>query len=372
MSALSPIARFHRGFSLIEIMIGLLIGALSSLVVLQMFALSEQQKRTISESGNSLVNGALALDALESELRKSGYGPIANANLIGCDVVLPSGASLATLVPTAINPPSIPAGDANTDRLLVAYGSGSAATEEVTIIAQPGLRVYTVDTPMSFSSGDRVIVENGRTSPCNLRVDTVASVSGANVTVVTGVSGMAKGRLYNLGRVETPRQMDQSPQIMAYAIRGGNLTACDYILNDCSSTAAVADPTVWVPIANNIVSLRAQYGRDTTTVSPTRDGIVDFYDQAVAVPPAVSSITCGWARIVAIRLAMVARSPQFEHDTVTTVAPTWSGSVAVTNRSAAAPITLSADANWQHYRYRVFETLVPLRNMAWIRMIGSC
>jgi type IV pilus assembly protein PilW len=32
---------------------------------------------------------------------------------------------------------------------------------------------------------------------------------------------------------------------------------------------------------------------------------------------------------------------------------------------AAPMIDLSADADWQKYRYRAFETIIPLRNMIW-------
>jgi type IV pilus assembly protein PilW len=44
----------------------------------------------------------------------------------------------------------------------------------------------------------------------------------------------------------------------------------------------------------------------------------------------------------------------------TTVAPTWSG-----NTGGARSFDLSIDPNWKCYRYRVFETTVPLRNWIW-------
>ena len=45
----------------------------------------------------------------------------------------------------------------------------------------------------------------------------------------------------------------------------------------------------------------------------------------------------------------------------TATAPTWAGS-----REGTSPaINLTADANWQCYRYKTFETVVPLRNMLW-------
>jgi type IV pilus assembly protein PilW len=51
---------------------------------------------------------------------------------------------------------------------------------------------------------------------------------------------------------------------------------------------------------------------------------------------------------------------------ITAAAPTglcaWEGSAA----SPAPKINLApGDANWGRYRYRVFETVIPLRNMVW-------
>jgi type IV pilus assembly protein PilW len=50
----------------------------------------------------------------------------------------------------------------------------------------------------------------------------------------------------------------------------------------------------------------------------------------------------------------VARSRQSEISDVPAAAPTWSA-------GASTPITL--DDGWQKFRYKTFETTVPLRNM---------
>jgi type IV pilus assembly protein PilW len=120
-------------------------------------------------------------------------------------------------------------------------------------------------------------------------------------------------------------------------------------------------------VADNIVHMRADYGVDDgvndgsvtyNTVYAAGDGIVDRFISA----------TPNWSRVIAIRIAVVARSalpekpsagPGAPCDT-TTAAPTWSGNTGVTRS-----FDLSADANWKCYRYRVFETTVPLRNWIW-------
>ena len=64
-----------------------------------------------------------------------------------------------------------------------------------------------------------------------------------------------------------------------------------------------------------------------------------------------------------MRFAIVARSPQYERDIVTSAAPSWAA-------GNSASITL--DGDWQHYRYRVFQTTVPLRNVIWQGALSGC
>ena len=116
---------------------------------------------------------------------------------------------------------------------------------------------------------------------------------------------------------------------------------CDFVTQDCTKN----DPANWAEIAEGIVSLRAEYAKDTTV---PRDLGADSYDQTAP------TTVCGWARVVGLRLVVVSRSRQPETTNVTAAAPTWAGS---------APITFSkVNADWQQYRYKTFETTVPLRN----------
>jgi len=61
------------------------------------------------------------------------------------------------------------------------------------------------------------------------------------------------------------------------------------------------------------------------------------------------------ARIKAIRIAVVARNPQYEKDVISPDSLLlWEN---------GPEITLTEDE--RHFRYRVFETIVPLRNLIW-------
>lgn len=347
-----------RGFSLVELMVGLVIGMIAVIVVMQVFALSEGSKRATTGGDDAQTNGAIALTMLQRDIKQAGYG-LSNFAVIGCNVRLPAPATwtVAAMGPVTINPAGIapPGGqDANTDVVMVAYGNNPGSSEGDRIVSQPPATppdtIYAVATSASFKAGDNVIAlppTTPRPNPCNATMEAVTAVAAPNVTVGSGVAGVVNGTLFNLG---------PHPVVRVYAIRGGALTMCDYMANDCSQGSAN-----WVAIGDNIVSLRAQYGQDTTV---PMDAVVDEWNQNLPV----GTDACGWAKISALRLVLVARSAQLEHENVSTAAPAWSGDTT----TPPVSIELAHLPRWQQYRYKTFETTVPLRNMAWQAVQPSC
>ncbi len=115
--------------------------------------------------------------------------------------------------------------------------------------------------------------------------------------------------------------------VLAYAVRNGTLMQCDYIANACDST-----PAAWVPIAGDVVSLRAECVNHQS-----------------------------------VRVALVTRNPQLEKTEVTAgasgtaQAPGWSGTGAID----LTAITVNSGFTWKNYRYKTFETLAPIRNTLW-------
>jgi type IV pilus assembly protein PilW len=364
------ILRDSAGFSLVEIMVGLAIGMLAVIVMLQVFALSEQRKRTSTSGGDAQSSSAIALYQLQRDIRQGGQG-IVSTNLFGCRLPLPSGGTLTAVAPVTVNASVIPAGDPNTDTLLVIYADTGGSTQGDVISLQPSQNVYSVVTPTSFRANDWVIATpQTRASTCNLVMEKVVTVTAPDINVTTGVGGMANGTMYDLG---------QNPVVRAYRVYGGNLTMCDYMVNDCGDATKATDATVWVPVANGIVSMRLQYGRDTNVPI---DSIINLYDRTTPVSTS-ATYTCDWMSISAIRLALVGRSGQYENPAqngvVTAAAPTWAGTVAGNPAgSESDPIDLtknpdgSANTTWQNYRYKLLETVVPIRNVAWAGAQSGC
>ncbi|MCJ0765187.1 PilW family protein [Variovorax terrae] len=371
----NPIRHPHRarGFSLIEIMVGLVIGMLAVVIIMQIFASSEASKRTTTGGDDAQINGTIALYGLERDIRASGYG-LSTYNLLGCSLsYTPSGESaavtLSAIAPTTINPATslVPAGDASTDTLLVMYGNSNSPSEGDVMIAASTAGIYQVSVPAppAFNAGDYVIAQVAtRPSPCNLTRDKIASITGSSLAVSPGTAGMAINSIvYNLG---------PAPVVRAYAVRNGNLTVCDYMVYNCGSTSytGTLNSAVWVPIASNIVSLRAQYGRDAST-GATMLGAVSTYDQITpgsAADTSGLSVFCSWARALAVRVAVVARSAQYDKAMPTAAAPLWDGSTvnatSPTNPTAVT-IDLTGNTSWQYYRYKPLQTTIPLRNSIW-------
>ncbi|BCM26147.1 PilW family protein [Methyloradius palustris] len=367
----------NNGFTLIEVMVAMVIGLLGVIVIMQVFSLFEGQKRSTTGGADAQNNGAIALYGIQRDIRQSGWNLMA-PNLIGCKAQLPAGTSGVNLplAPVTINSGDIPAGDPNTDTLLVYYGSSNGASEGDVITAQPVQQQYGVNTISAFTTGDYVVAEPAvRPNPCTLNIEKATiQAPNLNVQVPIGVPppGASPGNLYNLG---------SSLKILAYAIRNGRLTVCDYFIKNCASTSSanLTDTTIWEPISDNIVSMRVQYGRDT---SAKLDGIVDIYDQVQPVT------NCDWLKVSSIQIALVSRSSQPEKDLVTNTTSTntitWRGQQASLSGApppaiistpidlTGIPTTIMASGfSWQNYRYKVFQTVVPLRNITSILAISE-
>lgn len=363
------------GFSLVEIMVGLVIGMATVVIMLQMLSNSDATKRKAAGGNDAQMNGALALYTLEREIRASGYG-INDQRLLGCDLTYKTSTDGATvtvpLQPTTVLTAGnalIPAGDANTDALMVIYSNNQGSGDGDKLLSNASAGSYQVSTPSSYSINDIVIAQNSaRSTPCTLSTDKVIAITGSTLTVDPGVMGMpANSIIFNMGG---------TPVINVYAIRNGNLTVCDFTAWDCSKAgyANPVDSNVWVPIASNVVALRAQYGHDLLAGAPGGglQKIVSQYDQIT--PDKTTgmngyTVDCSWARTLAVRVALVARNATYDKSDPTKVNPVWSGTtadgVSSPSNPTALPFDLSGNGDWKKYRYKTMETTVPLRNAIW-------
>ena len=356
MSTLRPSRRAlqrQRGFSLIEVLIGLLIAMIGVVIMMQVLITAEERNRTTSTGNEALSNGAVMMHMLQRDLVQAGYG-INALPLMGCSLTLPSGNTIP-LAPVVVNPASsvIPTAgtDPNTDRILVFYGNGNGQPEGNEVLGAAGSK-YTVQSPVSFARNDYVVAYP---TSCAAAL-TLARVSNDADAVDLG-TGEVKMNTPVVATASMLFNMGQAPRIVGYAVRGGSLTSCDFLTSNCANGAS------WAAVAGGIVSLRAQYGHEGSPMT---------WDQSTPT----SAGSCDWVRINATRYVLVARSTQYESkfdsatgqrtgDQVTAAAPTWAG-------SADKAIDLSGDGDWQFYRYRTFENIAPARNVIWMKGSSGC
>ena len=148
----------------------------------------------------------------------------------------------------------------------------------------------------------------------------------------------------------------------AYQVVGGNL--------QMTTSTSGATPTVQTfSLVHNLVFMKAQYG-----VAPPASQSVDSWVNPTGTwdPSALAANPANRVRIKAVRIVVVARSDKREADAVTpqctNVSLTVNNGPCAWRDTAASPapvIDLSADPDWQHYRYKVYQTVVPLRNVIW-------
>jgi type IV pilus assembly protein PilW len=161
---------------------------------------------------------------------------------------------------------------------------------------------------------------------------------------ITVAGSFVNGRVFNLG----PRGQQVSH---VYAVRNGNLAMCDLLTHDCTAVARLNDDTYWRRIASNVIrfSVELNAAGAWTQVAPATRA-------AWLGPPAAAGVT-------AVRLALVTWSDVFEKDAIDYSAgsiPTAAGLIPWAGGSFDVGGQIP---NWNHYRYKLIETEVVLRNL---------
>jgi type IV pilus assembly protein PilW len=341
----------QSGFTLVELMVGLTIGMLVAVIILQVLSVFEAQKRTTTGTADAQTNGSIALFNLGRELQLAGY-PL----MPGTSPALKCTATTygATTI-SSISPLSIVDGGVGSDMVSLRYGNTNMGGIPAAITAMAG-SVATLDNNFGCNLGDITLITNGTSCALSSAADMVAGsgVTPSSITLADNTAAVVGANLACLGSVWHE---------ITYRVNGGNLERQD-------GANAAFEPNV-----AGIVDIQAQYGISAAGLQPTSPNynqIAQWVDATGAwVNPAIPTDR---NRIKAIRIAVVARNAKIEAGNVTaacssmtTQSPTglcsWSGTAA----SPAPAIDLSADANWQRYRYRVFENIIPLRNVIWAK-----
>jgi len=412
----------ERGFSMVELLVAMLIGLIGMIIIFQVFEVSESIKRSTTSGGDAQQNGAIALYSIERDFKNAGMG-FNDTTFAGCDIVGYDNKRATPDFPPAgvtmkLAPVFITSGAATTapDQISVLYGSQPQAVGSVPLFSdmdatKNGADDLIVTNPFGYNLGDVFILDQPATTK-KCAVMEVTAITGSNqvshnpspnylyaaasrtprfnkaggLGVVYQGTGTANvSRVFNLGNLYYVPPGGTAPINLPvynfYAVANGSLTVTSQFLIDNSG-----QPTV-TSIADNIVQMRAVYGLDdgvsdgvtvTYNVGAPKagDGIVDRYVDAATFN---ALVPVPWANLIAVRVAVVSRSALPEKPSsgklsdpcdATLSEPQWTGTP-----WANAPLsyktrldvssTVPAPDSWTCYRYRVFETTIPLRNWIW-------
>ena len=371
------------GFGLVEIMVSLVIGLLATLVIAQVFSLFEGQKRTTTGGADAQTEGSMALYDIKRNMEMAGYGiPVFSAdnsplkNVTCPTLPLFDHDDNGDTPDIDIFPIVIIDGGAGSDIVAIRHGrtqTGGIPTL-VSSVAGPKLSLVNLvsDNNMGCEPGDWAVISGP--SGCEMAKvsDELKPLSDSARVLAGGIplkeapsSTISGGSIACIGayKKNAPYDYHSSPLEYRYWVDKGQLVQGGDPATSGSGTL----------VGSGIVNIQAQYGVSAIATSNYITQWVDAKDKWKT--PTMDDRN----RIKAVRLAVVARSGEWVKDadvtkscsSITAANPTglcaWDATSAAPSISSPAPtVDLSAaDPDWQHYRYRVFETIIPLRSMIW-------
>jgi type IV pilus assembly protein PilW len=365
------------GFTLIEIMVGLVIGLIASIIIFQVFAFSERQKRTTTGVSDAQTNAAVSMRLIERDMQMAGWG--AESKSFGaCTTIfsyLDSGSGSPGPIPGLNNlTPSV---------TIVDGGASGSDTITASYFDSPGnldfkFALTTLEFPQS-TQDERLRVA----STYGCVADNVMLVKeryGGNCTVMQISSVDSPNKELHHEPTATPTlnpplaymttngwpkyttadivQCLQLPKTFrglfyrTYQTGGGKLS-----LVESQSTGAGQT----LEIASDIVDLQAEYG-----ISLAGQQDVSSWVPATGIW-AGTLTSASLARIKAVRVAIVARG-EFEKPDDAGNCSATTASMATTWSTWATFAPTNYGTQWDCYRYKVFETVIPLRNLIWAKL----
>ncbi len=341
----------HRGASLIDALVGLAIGLLSMVIIHQAFVAIDTVRRHAAAVADAQSSGAFALFALASQIGNAGAGTAAAARWLDT-------CAATADVTTTLRPIDVLITDggaaARPDSLVIRQALAPIiATPAAFASAAPAGVSFQVESPDGFAVGDRVVATS-RTGSCAMTQVTAIGAPAAGVVELAHspltIDLPVTSVLLNLGPASRA-------STLRYDVVSGTLRSTDLANGDAP-----------VPLTSNVVNLKFQYGIDSGA-----DGTLDTWARATSADSWAPAALLGapratLERIKAIRIGIIVRSERV--DRALTRSFHWVLFDCELDDKTACPGrlegTIAGSANGS-YRYRAFETVVPLRNVIWNR-----
>jgi type IV pilus assembly protein PilW len=321
----------HRGFSLIELMIGLTISLLGLAAVSQMMVAFSQKRNSITQTLAAQDNGVMALYRLERDVGQAGYG------------LMPL--QTCATIANGANPSFTPFP-------LVITDGGTGVSDMITIKGVnpasgiPGTELD--NTSGSTMTGSQYNVRSSLGFSVN---DLVAATNTCTATPVTSISATAIGYSY-------------SPALPSSAVAGylaylgapGEFFNRQYAIGTQALTVADYPAFTTNNLVDNIVFMKAQYGLSATGASTV---VTSWVSGATALNSANVN------RVVAVRIGVVAKATSSEVVEQPDPLPLLPQILDPTGAEIGAAVTFPLPDT--RTRYRAYSTIIPLKNSIWTR-----
>ena len=389
-------SKAQAGLSLIEMMVGLAIGLIAILIIGQVTAMFEGQKRTTTGGSDAQTNAGVSLRELTKEINMAGYG-IINAGLsdkepgnqicsLGINVYyngtvvsdpgkVPAPTDGGILAPVRIVDGATPAGDSIiVVRSDAEYGVLTTKVNKPVTTSPP---LVTVDSALGYQPGQLFLIgsTDGK-KRCSLLQLSGTPTQAVGTTWSAWELPFAASASYPYNTATPKVTFADFPDYavgdvvinMGYSPTTGNISADRSFIYrnyhvECNKLAIVDPSQVagpytcanTTPLVDEIVSMQAQYG-----IALAGSQAVDHWIDAKGIW-AYDKLTAAQINLIkAVRIAVVSRSPQLEKTMVSPATLTlWTTLKAGDD---PAPTYTVPD---QHYRYSVQTTVVPVKNVIW-------
>jgi type IV pilus assembly protein PilW len=366
----------QKGFTLIELMVGLAIGMVGTLIVAQAFTSNEARKRSTTSAADAQANGAIALYMLERDAKAAGWGMAAGGNSYAgctkihayCDQSAECGGVEGPLADVNFAPLLIKDGGTGPDTLSIQYFAdpnvSSSLPSGSTVLRRKMPQQSAeldVGNPAACSQGDLALVAQG--GNCTVMKITAVQQQASRLQHNSGEHGEynPEGSFYT---AHNWPKYDVGATVTCFKpANDGPIFRKTYFVNSASRELQRHDNSQSPAVTNElvmpeVVDLQAEYG-----VAPANNQVIDTWVSA-ADKEWENPGPLNWRRIKAIRVALVTRASQYER-------PAAGASCSATTSLASSWGAINTErypSDWGCYRYRVFETIIPLRNVIWGRI----
>jgi type IV pilus assembly protein PilW len=362
------------GFSLVELLVATAITLISLLIIVQVFSVYDGWKRTTTGTAQSQENGLLAAFSIERDLRSAGFGMVG----LGCSTINAYNAGLvappisATGLPVTITPDVPPAG--TNQRINILYSSSPFGNIAARLQADmpDSDRTLRVNNGVGFNQGDMIILFEPPRDCSILQLSQDAQATGVPNVTGPGTSWDLPHAPVGPNGIAYPWNPPLNPANILFAAPGYTLAGGAQVLN----LGQLVDRSYYVEnnmlrmdernlddgslttfdLIPGVIGLRARYGRDIND-----NGVLEPVEFDNITQGLIAKGVGGNNTLFAVQISLIVRSGNWERNEVSPAAIAyWPPDANNPN-----PPTRAIAPDDRHYRYRVFQTVVPLKNMIW-------